>query len=354
MNKRNTSIVIDKSQYEFFSNKMRFMNLFMTLMIAAMHISYNAGGEDFITNIMRYCSGGAMGWFFFMSAFWYFKEYNYGNAWSKFRKRIKTLLMPYLIWNTILFLEKNGKIILSSGSFAGMEKSWLLSLIFTRFNGMSLMPIDGPTWYIIRLLGYFLISPLIYFCIKDKRGGIVSIILCFIMTRNGQYYNFDGWLCLFMVGAYVGLHCREEYVNAFTRFQVNKSNKLIGVIGVIFVYTLLSLAWFICIRHGLAHKMWTNFHYFIGYIMAAIPLLFFDVPKLKPQVSGYSFGIYCAHMVLIPIFNKAFGSINAVITVAGGPWAIITLLAICICVVILCNVLHRISPRCEALFTGGR
>lgn len=354
MNWNSKSIAIDKQQEEAFSNKMRFMNLLMVLLVVAMHISYNSGRWDFITKIMKYSSSGAMGWFFFMSAFWYFREYNYDNAWTKFKKRIKTLLVPYIMWNTILFLIRNSKAIFAAGSFAGFEKGWLLSLTFTRLNGLGLMPIDGPTWYIIRLLSYFLMSPLMYFCIKDKRAGIISIIVCFIMTRNGQYYNFDGWLCLFMVGAYVGLHYREEYVSVFTRFQINNSNKILGVIGVILGYMLLSFIWFICVKYGLAQKLWTCFHYFISYLIAAIPLLFFDVLKLKPEVSGYSFGLYCAHMVFVPVFNKVFSRINALIQVAGGPWAIILLLSISISVVVLCKVLHRISPRCEALFTGGR
>ena len=40
----------------FFSNRIRFMDLFMTFCVAAMHISYNAGREDIITNIMKNAS----------------------------------------------------------------------------------------------------------------------------------------------------------------------------------------------------------------------------------------------------------------------------------------------------------
>lgn len=46
------------------------------------------------------------------------------------------------------FLEVNGKAILKNGSFNGFEKDWLMSLVFTRFNGMEYMPIDGPLWYV--------------------------------------------------------------------------------------------------------------------------------------------------------------------------------------------------------------
>ena len=56
---------------------MRFMNLFMTLTITAMHISYHAGKADVVTYMMQNATAGAMGWFFFMASFWYFKDFDY-------------------------------------------------------------------------------------------------------------------------------------------------------------------------------------------------------------------------------------------------------------------------------------
>ena len=336
----------------FFSNRIRFMDLFMTLCVAAMHISYNAGREDIITNIMKNASGGAMGWFFFMSSFWYFKDYDHGIAWKKFKKRLRKILIPYIIWNTIEFMRINGKAIVKAGSFFGFEKKWLIGLMFTRFNGLEYMPIDGPLWYIIRLLGYFLVSPLIYFCIKDKKAGILSIVTCFFLTRNGGYYHFDGWLCLFMVGAYVGLHYRKAYVTLFTHFNLDKGHRRLGLIGIIIVYTILTIIWQTVLGAGI--QMWAGIHYFIAYLMAAIPIVIFDAPKVKSEVAGYSFGIYCGHMVLVPLFNKILSRVDNFFPIAGGLWAMILLSAVCIFIVIMYKTLKTISPRLEALFTGGR
>lgn len=158
-----------ENTFDIFSNKMRIMNFFMTLTIATMHISWNAGGEDFFTvNILRNASGGAMGWFFFMAAFWYFREYGYGVAWKKFRKRMETLLVPYIVWNFMKFMLTYGKSILKAGTFSGYEKKLVMDMLFVRFDGIEYMPIDGPLWYIIRLLGYFFVAPVIYFFLKIR------------------------------------------------------------------------------------------------------------------------------------------------------------------------------------------
>jgi len=45
-----------------------------------------------------------MGWFFFISAYWYFKKYDKTEFVEKICKRTKTLLFPYIIFNLIAIL----------------------------------------------------------------------------------------------------------------------------------------------------------------------------------------------------------------------------------------------------------
>lgn len=339
--------------FDIFSNKMRVMNFFMTLTIAAMHISWNAGREDFFTvNILRNASGGAMGWFFFMSAFWYFREYDYSVAWKKLLKRMKTLLVPYIVWNFMKFMLIYGKGILKAGTFRGYEKTFLMSMIFIRFDGLEYMPINGPLWYVIRLLTYFLAAPVIYFFLRDKRLGIAALAITFLATRNGGYYCFDGWLCLFMTGAFVGLHYRGEYIRLFTKVAFRNVNKWFGIVGMITVYVLLSIAWIMFGKSGIQINV--GFHYFIGYLMAAIPILLFDVPKIPVEFSGYAFAIYCGHMVIVPELNRGIGIIDRIISIGGTPWALFLLCVVCFSIIGGCKILNYISPRFEALFTGGR
>ena len=326
----------------------------MTLTIAAMHISYNCGGDDFFTRyILRYCSGGAVAWFFFMAAFWYFKDYDYSIAWTKFAKRLKTLLIPYFVWNMLSFLSNNGLAVLKAGTFVGYEKTILEGMIFTRFDGLEMMPVDGPTWYVIRLLSYFLIAPIIYFFIKDKCGGIVAIIVTFIFTRKASYYYFDAWLCLFMVGAYIGIHYRELYAKLFTRLGFFLNHNLLGVAGLIAVYAGITVLWHVYVNSPI--NLHNSINLIIGYFIAAIPLVIFEVPDISKEFSGYSFAIYCGHMVIVPVINRyLWGKVSSVANVGGTPWAIFLLLMVCVIVIFGCKIMNRISPRLTALFTGGR
>lgn len=172
------------------------------------------------------------------------------------------------------------------------------------------------------------------------------------MTRNGQYYCFDGWLCLFMVGAFIGLHYREQYMILFTRINFGKGNKWLGTVGMLTVYTLLSIAWIMFGKFGIQINV--GFHYFIGYMIAAIPILLFDVPRMSPKFSGYAFAIYCGHMVIVPEMNRGFGMVDRVIPVGGTPWALFLACTVCFIIIGGCKILNYISPRLEALFTGGR
>lgn len=344
---------ITTEQFNIFSNKMRFMNFFMTLTIAAMHISYNCGGEDWFTiNVLRRGAGGAMGWFFFMSAFWYFKDYNHNVFMERFVKRLKTLLVPYIVWNTIKFMLVYGKAILKAGTFRGYEMKFLNCLMFTRFNGLEYMPIVGPLWYIIRLLSYFLIAPVIYFAIKNKNAGLFTMIALFLFTRRGEYYYFDGWLCLFVIGAYVGLHYRNAYVRIFTKINFLSKNKWVGFLGMLCSYCILIAIWTLMTKAGIA--IVPGISYIIGYFLAAVPICLFDVPNIPKSFSGYSFGIYCGHVVLYEVINRCFGKVNSIISVGGTPWAIFLLTTICVVIICGSKLLHKMSPRLEALFTGGR
>lgn len=141
---------------------------------------------DFLDHIVRICLAEvAVPLFFVISGFLFFYQCNFNRKtyYIKLRKRIHSLLIPYLIWNTLyLFFvmivqqlqpsstSLDRKLVVdytvielfdSYWSFDGVKRGWA--------------PICGPLWFVRDLMIVNLFSPIVYFCINHKR--VVFLIL---------------------------------------------------------------------------------------------------------------------------------------------------------------------------------
>ena len=87
-----------------FSNKMRRMSFFSAIFIAIMHLS-QAYLPEFLPIVKYWQKIGepAMVFFFFSAAYFRFRNYKQEDYFKKMKKRIFTLLIPYLCWNVIAF-----------------------------------------------------------------------------------------------------------------------------------------------------------------------------------------------------------------------------------------------------------
>lgn len=194
---------------------------------------------DFFTNDITEMS---VSFFFFISGFLFFKDASvYGNSIDlvyfkeKWKKRIKTLLIPYLIWNTIwmlfIVIITNIPVIVSHIESLGLFEKSFSSVL----QGIFLFRYAGITWYIFYLMIYMLLSPLIVICLRYKWGAIL-IIISFLFS--GLHINIPGLvdpshfnsLFFYVLGSYIALH-KFNYFNQ----RYSKKMSFIGFIGLIFV-----------------------------------------------------------------------------------------------------------------------
>ena len=339
-------------KFQTFSNKFRFMTLFMTLTIAIMHLSYFVDGEDKMVYVFRLCSAGAMGWFFFSSAFWYFCGYSIETGKNKFLKRLKTLLLPYVVWNMLRFLHFYGIDILRAGNMKNHWKLLIESLLFIQIEPYSYTPIIPGLWYIIRLLSYFLFAPIIFTLLKNRIGGIITIFITFLLTRNGEYFAFEGWLCVFEIGAYIAINFREEFIAFAVKSKIGNTHKVWGTGGVISLYAILILVWIYMFKSG--KGMWMGVSYLAGATIAILPIMLFRTINLNKNWSSYSFVIYCSHTLLAPILNKVIFRIADYIPISKGIHTIILLILVVGISITLCEISRRYLPTIYRCLTGGR
>ena len=162
--------------------------------ITSQYTSYNIISTFFSANgIARL----AVPTFFLISGYFF---YYHLNKWdnsvytSKIRKRIKTLLTPYLLWNGIPIFGiilvrfviglKDGTSLDKIQEF-GDSISWIR--VFWDSGELKGHPFDVPLWYIRDLMVCSICSPIIYYLIR-KTGMIYILLIDFHYVLIVLYY----------------------------------------------------------------------------------------------------------------------------------------------------------------------
>lgn len=203
------------------SNKIKYIYWFLTLGMVMYHarwldyfnIEYlNVIDRKLLTFYFRFAEHigtVCMTFFFFMSAFWFYKGINSNkDILIKCKKRLKTLLIPFLLWTIILGLYK----------IANSE----ISLAFNKiFYYLFESPVAGPLWYILGLLILQFLSPILILFKKNKKltTALFSIGITYVFLRNfniiPHIFSFKNWwwynnlihyLPAYLIGAYIGLY----------------------------------------------------------------------------------------------------------------------------------------------------
>lgn len=197
-----------------------------------------------------YFSRIAVPFFFFTSGYYFFyklKEWNYDTYNKKVKKRIKTLLIPYILWNILtllfLFLTKTLGVIIQNkpvedffifvNDFRWSEIFWNYSTwnigklsilgISTQMYG----PILLPLWFLRDLIVVtFIFSPIIYYGIKYLKLFFI-FLLCVACLAGISILNmnFIG-LLFFSIGSYFSINHKnilsmaKKYRNIFLIFSI--------------------------------------------------------------------------------------------------------------------------------------
>ena len=129
----------------------------------------------------------AMPTFFVMSGYLFFEnitEWNARTYWSKLRRRVKTLLVPYIIWNIAMAVKL---------------KTFSLSIFVE--------PANMPLWFLRDLIIVSLLTPIIYIGVRKLGYWLFVLLLPIYLT--GLYTIQPGLtpyaVCFFTLGAFLSI-----------------------------------------------------------------------------------------------------------------------------------------------------
>lgn len=282
--------------------------------------------------------------FFLISGFFFFqniKEFSCNIYLNKLFSRIKTLLLPYLIWNIVafffcVFTHSTIQMGLDSNYFVFLDLKKIINCLWDLSGGM---PVYYPFWFIKYLMIIIIPTPIYYYLIKQF-DVLFPIFLLATYLLGILFVGFCPviifYIFCFCLGAYYGL-CPLRSIIVYKH-----------------TYTLLFL-WIITSFLDLFFKT-SNYYIIIHGINMAIGMIAIISIASKfyqcnnkvwfPSLKKYTFIIYALHAIFIPSLYMMFENItqtkNGFVVVVNIVCVYIFTLAICILIgYILNKFLHK-------------
>ncbi len=285
--------------------------------------------------------------FFMISAYLFYRNFQFSKTVSKWKSRCKSLLLPYVLWNTLYYL---GYVVVTRLSFAknviGKEpvafdlKELFLAAVYYKYNPVF--------WYLFQLLLLVLLAPLLYVVICRKWSGALWLALLTLgLWKNVSlpFLNLDALFYYSAAGYAVLFGAKIEGEN--TPFQ-----KKIW-------FAVLIFSWLILWLFGKPGKFlhFTPVHTVLIRFLGVLVLysILKEIP-FKPAGSTVknSFFLYAIHFPWVRFFNKTGAAILKGSQVAAAVFFLIMPFLILLVSSVAGYLLKHTVPRLYDILSGGR
>lgn len=279
----------------------------------------------------------AVPFFFMLSGYLFFRDFTMDKLLPKWRRRVLSLVVPYLFWNTVYFVV-----------FALLPRLPVLSnyinadpaplTVRSVLSALFLHTYDGMMWYVRILILFVLAAPLFYAIFKTRvlgplvlAGLFYLMIVCVPCPIPLEYMNWSS-IFYYSFGACIGLRLPNLPLKTPPQYL-----RMLAVAGVIILI-------YIQVRYGTGY-----------YALPMCCLLLLSVNAGKTNLpGGISFFLYGAHMLLISVIKKLM---LLVLPQTGTGmmlgYLLVPLIALAILIPLACGI-KKYLPFLWRLATGGR
>lgn len=329
------------------------MNLFFILTVVSMHCvrtweMYYGSSDSVISFFLINLEVYAMAFFFMMSGFWLFYDYGKYNYIEMLKKKVRSIFIPYILWGLLKLITVQAEALIETGQMKYSLLDSIKSLLFIQIGTINFQPLNDALWYLIRIMSYFIVAPILYYLIKGKKVGIVSLLALTTVSSLFGYYSFGRWLFAFCFGGYMALHYKEKMIIATNR------PKGIPIVFTLVIYIVLCAMY----PYFNRYEMIKDNADIIAIMLALFILTLGRNPSVEMRHPNFAFMLYCSHMILITFLVKAVNLLPDDLRKSGlkkeGIGQSIVILICCLMVGILYFMLKKFTPRIYRLLVGGR
>ena len=315
----------------FFSKKLTLLNSVLTFLIVLQHSAPlgRFGLNVSLEHPFIYCSiifsYMSVPLFFFMSAALFYRKCEYSDLRRKLKSRVYSLLIPYLLWNTIFviiyFTISRIPLIeqyMNAGRMIDSFQSFVIAILDSKFT---------PLWFIRDLMFYCILSPIILFVIKRIWLSVLILAIAIYVTLSGDFSHQSvvTWIPVYLSGALVGRYFtyKEDEEKGSTLRSVIKSGNI-----------QILLAAGLSVAFGILYVLSVKDTYYLYWYRLLTPFIIWGLVDLvlfryisekfeRQRWMGYTFFIYCTHFFVLNVLQKF-----AVIFIEQPTWWVLDIIFI--------------------------
>ena len=274
------------------------------------------------------------------------------------KKRVRTLLIPYLIWSTACFFVAVSQNMVSCTFLHWLQGLWdtcLWQPEATFSIGMPGYPMSMPLWFLRDLMVLVVLSYPIGKMLEWSKGWVLLLMAVWWFPGHEKFFGF-GADCLFYfsLGAWMGLK-RIDFVSLVRKVRVPGYLLALLMTGVEFYLTYTSY-----VQTHTLEFVWIPFNLFVLCLMVATLNIGASIVEKEKHtllitLASCSFFLFAAHIVFMqPIMEGLYS-----LFVPNTQWTnLVFYIGFHIFYISLLTALYfalaRVLPRTMALLIGGR
>lgn len=205
-------------------NKISYLHFILSVLVILIHSINNETKIEQFFSIEKGIGQFAVPLFFVISGFLFFRNaYTMNDVKQKMRKRVYTLLIPYLLWNLIYYV-----LYMLRNPGMGLDIAMILDAAFN-------YTYNPAFWFIYQLILLIIISPILFYALKNVKYIIIFIILIslsIILEYDLPYINEDA-IIYFFSGALF-----SKIYNSNKMSFISKKSFVIALISAIIAFIL--------------------------------------------------------------------------------------------------------------------
>lgn len=343
----------------YFRNKITATNFILAILVMFLHSQnveqYETVEQTFVPGfeyfVSRTLGNLAVPCFFLISAYLFFRNYRRDKIVEKYKSRIRSVLIPYLLWNFLYYVAflvlvtfPVSRYFMDTQQVEFSVQELLQAVFHYKYNGVY--------WFMQQLIWFVVLSPVVWILMR-KKAGLILPALCMVLHCSGIYLPFYGlgirfdMLVYWCLGCYFALHEADAFENRGSRAKIYVS----GAIALI----LLGIRfWLEFVDVGNGYNNYLLSVLLLGNVLAfwfALDIFRYEKTYWWMEIT---FFIYSAHPMLVDAVKKGMAKLlpdAPVLCMVNYFAAVGVSLGL---IIFIAGILMKYAPRVWGVLNGGR
>lgn len=296
----------------YFSKKVTFLNVFLTFFIVVLHAKtperwgLELNSDYFFIFWMTAFNQLCVPSFFFISGLLFYNKCKFGDIERKLKSRVKSLVVPYVLWNTFFvgvyfvlshvpFLSNrmNQRVVLNSFTEV------IYAIIHSNYTDL---------WFVKNLILYSAFSCVIYLLLNSMKValGVLAVSVILNVVIDFEYESIYTWFPMYFAGAIYSRFLLRDANGAYNDFCNSLMPPRRRILTLFLMICFVVLLWGVGQSNAEKYLFWYRFFSpVILWLLTDLFLRDYLVNKytVKPWMK-YMFFIYCTHHFVLNVVQK--------------------------------------------------